>query len=252
MKEKKFGIDRIVFLVSMIFIGTAFVVTIFAPVDPASLIPHSREVVLIIHGICTLTCLFLVIKPCFPVAITVMLVESLITMNITYEQLGIFLFYVCLILLYAKGKMSKKLILKTVLLFIYHLISLLGILSHGLDKFIIAFGSSVFFFTISFWVYDILKAKIACFMPVTVTENTVLTGKLSGSKLSLSDYKLTDRQKNMILDNLQNNLSYKELSDKYYVSLSTVKKDFTDIFQVFGVSKLEELHLLLLRYQVSI
>jgi len=55
----------------------------------------------------------------------------------------------------------------------------------------------------------------------------------------------------MILDNIQNNLSYKQLSEKYFVSVSTVKKDFSEVFQVFEVTKLEELHLLLLRYQVS-
>jgi len=250
MKEKTFGIERVVFLVSFIFIGAAFVVTLFAPIDPKSIIPHSREVVLVVHAICSLTCLFLVIKPVFPVSIAVLLVESGITMNITYEQLGIFLFYVCVILMSAKGKLIDKTVLKLSILFGYHAITLGLILTHGLDKFIIALGSSVLFFVVSLWLYSILKAKVACFMPTSVTDNSVID-KQAGSKLSLSNYKLTDRQKNMILDNLHNNLSYKELSDKYYVSLSTVKKDFTEVFQVFGVTKLEELHLLLLRYQVS-
>ena len=43
---RKIGIERIVFLVSAIFIGAAFVVTWFAPEDPLCFIPHSREVVL--------------------------------------------------------------------------------------------------------------------------------------------------------------------------------------------------------------
>jgi len=248
---KKFGYDRLVFLVSFIFIGAAFIVTWFAPVDPLCIFPHSREVVLVVHGICTLTCLFLVIKPVFQVSVAVLLVESFITMNITYEQLGIFLFYVCVILLFAQRKLVTHFVLKMVLLFTYHLAGLFCILSHGLDKFIIAFGSSALFFVVSLWLYDILKAKVACFMPTTVKDNSVITGKQLGSKISLSEYKLTERQKDMILDNIQNNLSYKQLSEKYFVSVSTVKKDFSEVFQVFEVTKLEELHLLLLRYQVS-
>ena len=44
---------------------------------------------------------------------------------------------------------------------------------------------------------------------------------------------------------------YKELSEKYYVSISTVKKIFADIFKVFEVNNIEELRLLLLQYQVE-
>ena len=54
-----------------------------------------------------------------------------------------------------------------------------------------------------------------------------------------------------ILDNLHENCSYKDLSEKYFVSLSTVKKDFSELFKIFGVTKLEELHLLLLQYKVT-
>ena len=50
---------------------------------------------------------------------------------------------------------------------------------------------------------------------------------------------------------MRNKLSYKELSEKYFVSISTVKKIFADIFKIFNVSNIEELRLLLLQYQVE-
>lgn len=54
-----------------------------------------------------------------------------------------------------------------------------------------------------------------------------------------------------MFDYINNGLNYKDLSDKYYVSLSTVKKEFTDIYKIFNVTKLEELHILLLQYVVD-
>ena len=41
-----------------------------------------------------------------------------------------------------------------------------------------------------------------------------------------------------------------ELSSKYNVSVSTVKRTFTDICKVFKVNNLEELRFLLLQYQI--
>ena len=45
-------------------------------------------------------------------------------------------------------------------------------------------------------------------------------------------------------------LSYKEIADKYMVSISTVKKDMTDIFSIFGVQNKNELTLLLSQYKL--
>lgn len=251
MEHKKMTIERVVFLVSFLFISAAFVLTLFNPEDPESLIPYSKYVVLVVHGICALTCLFLVIKPVFSLSILVLLIESFITLNITYEQLGVFLFYVCYILLFCNGSLVHKFVTKTFFLFLFHLISLLGVISHGITKFVIAFGSSIFFLVMLLWIYNILKVRFSCIIPSAVTQNSLLKNKQPGSQLILSEFELTERQKNMILDNLQNNLSYKDLSEKYFVSLSTVKKDFSEIFRVFSVAKLEELHLLLMQYQVN-
>ena len=46
-------------------------------------------------------------------------------------------------------------------------------------------------------------------------------------------------------------MSYKEISEKYYVSISTVKKIFAEVFKIFNVSNIEELRILLLQYQVK-
>ena len=46
--------------------------------------------------------------------------------------------------------------------------------------------------------------------------------------------------------------SYTDLSKKYYVSTSTVKKEMSDAFHLIGVKNLEELRLLLLQYHIKL
>ena len=96
-----------------------------------------------------------------------------------------------------------------------------------------------------------MKAKLSCFIPNNVANNDVLNGKQPGSRIKLSDYSLTERQITFVLENVHNNLSYKDISDKYNVSVSLVKKVFSEVYKVFNVSKLEELRILLLQYQIE-
>ena len=111
--------------------------------------------------------------------------------------------------------------------------------------------SSVFFFVFGCWIYSLLKAQFSCFMPKNVTENKVLSNLKPGQVLNLSDYNLTERQQTFVFENIHNSLSYKQLSEKYYVSISTVKKEFAEVYKIFCVDKLEELRILLLQYQIE-
>ena len=81
--------------------------------------------------------------------------------------------------------------------------------------------------------------------------NSTIGEKIPGTKLKLSDYNLSERQISFTLDFINNNLSYNDLTEKYYVSLSTVKKEFAEVFKIFGVTKNDELKLLLLQYVVE-
>ena len=64
------------------------------------------------------------------------------------------------------------------------------------------------------------------------------------------DFGLTKRQINFLKDYMYTKLSYKEFAEKYVVSISTVKKDMTDIFSIFGVQNKNELTLLLSQYKL--
>ena len=121
----------------------------------------------------------------------------------------------------------------------------------GITYMLVDISYSIFCFAFYMWIYYTLKAKLSCLFPKNVRENDTIKGKPAGSVIKLSDYNLSERQKNLLLDHLYNKLSYKDLSEKYFVSISTVKKIFADIFKIFNVSNIEELRILLLQYQVE-
>ena len=135
--------------------------------------------------------------------------------------------------------------------FLIHFAALLLSFTHGWIYTAIAIGYSVFGAVFYLWIYCILKSRLSCFLPTNVTQNQTIIKKALGSKISLSEYNLNARQVTFVMENLHNKLSYKEISDKYYVSISTVKKVFSEVYKIFNVSNIEELRILLLQYQVE-
>ena len=115
---------------------------------------------------------------------------------------------------YCKDLAGKKMgnIIPT--LIVIHVLSLIGTFTHGLKVTLLSIASSAYSFIFYLWIYKYLKAKLSCFWPKTVTQNEVLKDVKIGNILKLSDYELNERQITFVLENLYNNLSYKDLSSK--------------------------------------
>ena len=183
--------------------------------------------------------------------ISIFIIESELTILTNYEELGIFFFYASLILILCKDLIKDKPRKKIILLFVLHLITLMLTYTHGIKYMLVDISYSVFCFAFYLWIYYSLKSKLSCLFPQNVRENNTIIGKPAGSTISLSDYNLNERQRNFVIENVHNKLSYKEISEKYFVSISTVKKIFAEVFKIFNVSNIEELRILLLQYQVK-
>jgi len=249
MLKKWLNPERVVSIMGFLFLSVALFASLHLELHTKTIIP-SQNIVRIVHGICVACTFFSIFKPLFIIQISVMVLESILTILTGYEQLGLFLFYGALVLMFVKGFFTVNGITKITILGIFHLLAILGISVKGWIFVVLTAASSIFYAAFFACIYDILKVKLSCFMPSKVTYNEVLVNLAKGSKLHLLDYTLSSRQADFILDNLHSNCSYKDLSEKYFVSISTVKKDFSEIFKIFGVTKLEELHILLLQYQV--
>ncbi|MCR4953208.1 MAG: hypothetical protein K6A43_03955 [Treponema sp.] len=250
MKQEKVA-GRVFYIFAFIFLVIATWAGFYYHGDIHSIVPYSHVVIPTIHIISCLFAFVCIIKPIYPFNFIVCLIESSLTILTGDEILGVFLFYAGIIIFCLHGEVSTKKKITISIFFAFHCLTILLSYTHGWMKTMITFGSSLFMAAFFLWIYSILKERLSCFLPSKVTHNTTVGFKQPGSELKLSDYGLTERQINLVLDYIYNNISYKELGEKYALSHSLVKKEFNEVFQIFNVSKIEELYILLLQYQLK-
>lgn len=254
MNRNRISSERVVAVVGLVFLLVAAFMSLLMNGDKKSIIEYiapTRIVIPTVHFICVFLAIVFLITQNFYVILSLFVIESELTILTNYEELGIFFFYAAVILILCKELITKKPRNKISLMFVIHLITLVLTYTHGVKYTLIDISYSMFCFAFYLWIYSILKKKLSCLFPQNVRENNAVIGKKAGSEIKLSDYNLNERQRTFVLENLHNKLSYKEISEKYFVSISTVKKIFAEVFKIFGVSNIEELRILLLQYQVK-
>ena len=254
MQKNSYFIERIVGIIGFLFLLLAFISSFFVPEDSNSILEYftnTQTVVHIVHGICAAICFVLIFKPSITFYLIILFSESILTILTNYESMGIFFFYSFLILAFLKGYFKKNMTIKFVISFFIHISSIILSFPHGWINVYISLGTSVFFFVFHLWIIKILKEQYSCFLPEKVSNSLVLSNVRKGDEISLTEYGLTGRQISLVIDYIYNQSSYKDLSQKYSVGISTVKREFSIVFRIFGVSKIDELKMLLLQYQIK-
>ena len=130
------------------------------------------------------------------------------------------------------------------------LLTMTSLIPLDISRFLLALLLTAFFAGFYAYIYTKLEDNLHLFVPIKPIFNQTIKLPEVGSKIILSDFDLTKRQINFLKDCMYTKLSYKEIADKYMVSISTVKKDMTDIFSIFGVQNKNELTLLLSQYKL--
>ncbi len=254
MNKNRISSERVVAVIGFVFLLVAAIVSLSlngAQTSVIEKIAPTKIVIPTVHFICVALVLVFIINTNIYIMISIFIIESELTILTNYEELGIFFFYASLILILCKDLIKDKPRKKIIWLFVLHLITLMLTYTHGIKYMLVDISYSVFCFAFYLWIYYSLKSKLSCLFPQNVRENNTIIGKPAGSTISLSDYNLNERQRNFVIENVHNKLSYKEISEKYFVSISTVKKIFAEVFKIFNVSNIEELRILLLQYQVK-
>lgn len=251
MKKRWITTERVVAITASLFLSLSVIASFFfLGEDPNCIIPRSDLVAPVIHGLCLILSIICIFKPTFKLEFSIMQIEAFLTINVGYQYMGVFLFYGSMFLFLCQQVPYRKTIYAIVNFLLIHLISIVMSYRHGLAITFLTLVCSVFYGAFFFWIYTILKQKFECFTPAHIEKHSLINGVRPGEPLVLSDYNLTERQKHFVIDNIKEKLAYKDISEKYNVSISTVKKEFTQIFDVFGVTKSEELHILLLQYKL--
>lgn len=253
MKRNRINAERVVSVVGFLFLLAATILGIYLNGDEKSIIEKVADtsiVIPVVHGICALIIFISIFIQKDILIITVLLIESTLTILTKYEQLGIFFFYAVILLILCKGSHTRKNKISISILFCIHFITILLTYTHGWHHTFIDLGNSLLCMVFYFWIYILMKEKMSACLPKNIVENEIIINKEPGAVINLSEYNLNERQRTFVLANLNDNLSYSEISEKYFVSVSTVKKVFAEVFRIFNVSKLDELRILLRRYKV--
>lgn len=253
MIKRNINIEKVISISQTLLILLFLILNIYNyinDIDSTSLLPYPNISLIIIHSICLLASIILIFTNDFQLEFVILQIESIASILSNFPEFGIFLFYSSIFILDCKelfNKQNKK--MKIIFLIFHFLILCLTFLKNKM--YAICFIMTSFFYYLCFrWFAETLRIKLSCILPVNTKNNDTIGNIKPGKKITLSDYDLTERQINFILEYMEHNLTYKQISEKYYVSISTVKKEFSDIFKVFNITKLEELHILLLQYQI--
>ena len=254
MDRNRLNSERVVAVAGFVFLLIAAIISLFFDGDKNSileLIANTKILIPVVHFLCVALALVDVIRPNSYLTLSIFFIESELTILTSYQELGIFFFYAAVIIILCKDLILNKSKKTLIILFILHFISLGLSYTHGIKYMFVSLGYSMFCMVFYLWIYSVLKAKLSCLFPKNVRENNTIIGKPAGATISLSDYNLNERQRLFVIENIHNKMSYKEISEKYFVSISTVKKIFAEVFKIFEVSNIEELRILLLQYQVK-
>ena len=255
MNINKINTERVVSIVGCMFLLCAGICSLFIGGHPKSIIEYFAPTAVVIptvHFICCLASFITIFKSNYYYLTFILIIESNLTILTEYETLGIFFFYAALSLIIIKDIWEQKRKVLIIVLKVIHFLSLIGSYPFGILQTIISIASSIFIFVFYLWIITLLRAQFSCYLPKNITDNQnkVLQNAKRGSIISLDDFGLTDRQKKFLIANLHNK-SYKEISYEFYVSVSLVKKEFSDIFKIFQVNNLNELRILLRQYQIE-
>lgn len=204
-----------------------------------------------IHLLTAIVMLYLCFKDNLFVKFILFQIESNVAVYTGFAAIGMFLFYSSIFILYIFYFSENKNFYHVLGLFIIHLFFIfIDPVADLYTKFINV--TSTFFMLVMFiYFYEILYNKFSSFVPKAIVLNSNINDKNPGDVIKLSDYNLTERQINFVYDYIIDSLSYNQLSEKYCVSLSTVKKEFSDTYKILGVSKLSELKILLLQFKIE-
>ncbi len=219
-----------------------------------SIIPFANIMTPIINGICALLCLVFVFSSKKTlISLIVLITQSIYSVLTGYDLLGMFHFFLINLILFYNNFYNTKTKLKFISIYLLWILLLTSLISFGIDRFIFAFAVSIFMTSAFIYIYFLIFKKFSFLL--LKEKNSSFQKKISdllpGSILDLSSFNLTERQTKCLVDCIYNNLSYKQIAEKIFISESVIKKEMQNIFEVFDVENKEQLKILLAPYKLN-
>ncbi|MBQ5999049.1 MAG: hypothetical protein IJL70_06220 [Treponema sp.] len=225
-----------------------------------TIFPKPEITIFLINATSAALCYFLVIKPSnFYIQALIIFIQAITTTLTGFETLGTFLYESAIILCFCNGFFKNHIKIKIITLILIWLLVLIGFgytiiynnPERGKSLLVLECAITVFFFSFYFYIYKKLESLLKVLVPAKKVHFSNLNLPQPGSVLNLNKYGLSERQIKLTMEYLHTEDNYETLSKKFFISKSTVKKDMSEVFYKFGVSNVNELHLLLLQYIVK-
>ena len=250
MKASFFYSRRIYLFFSFLLLLVASFLSFVLPPETRSIIPHTEIVIPCINSLCALLALFFIFKPdYYKGQYAVLFLQSISTIMTGYETLGIFLYMSLIILLLCDGQFKKNIHRKIAFLISIWALSILSLIPFGWNRVLLSYFTLLFFIAFYNFIYIKLRYMLSPLLPKKKEDGSKLFPP-PGSNLKLEDYGVSERQKVFAMDCINENLSYKEISQKHFVSISTVKAEMACLFKCLGVKNREDLRFFLFQYNL--
>ena len=246
--SKFFTSHRIFEICLCTLLSITFATSLMLPENYKTWIPYPQILLPLANGLSVLACIILIIKPGIKfLEIGILLVQSFITKWTGYGALGLLFYIVMIVMLFGYGFFRTHIHIKTIIVSAIWLIWIPGALPFGKDYFFLAFATLLFILVFCRLVYEYFKDLLAPLLPSQSSEAKIKLPQIGGT-IKLTECGLSERQVKLLFDFINYNSTYKELSDKYFISVSTVKKDMAEVLKIFGVKNNDELRQLLSQY----
>lgn len=210
--------------------------------DSLSIIPFAKEITLTVHSISAFLLIF-----CFWGYLknhfrhVVLTFQSLINVLVGNELIGILLAFVMIILLFCDGRFSSDKIGKPVSVFIYLSLLVVPVFQFGIFR--VIFSVILICFVTCLLVCTHIKIERTYGVMIALSKKKLMANLNNETKeLNVDDYNFTERDIQLLLEIARDpRTKYLYLSEKYYMSVSNVKKTMSKFYKEFGVEDKKEL-----------
>jgi len=252
MGKKIITAERLMYFFGSIVLIIATIMNLNTRIAFRSIIPYTKYVEACINGTCAILCMILVYKPNLrKLAYILFAVEATCTTLIGFAGIGTMLLMFLVLSLFTDGFFKTNLKIKVPILITWWSLVIIGVYPpFKLRGSLFALALTLFYIAIMFATYDRLKDRLSYLLP-NPEETTEVKLPSRGSVLSLSQYGLSKRQIKFLMLCIDKDLTYEEIAEQNFISVSVVKKEMSACCKAFGVRNKENLKLLLLQYIIK-
>lgn len=243
--------DRLFSFISFLFLSLLAVFSVF--VFDVSDFKNEiiRTIFIVFNCISAVITFFTIFKYKKAIHGVIYYIEGFLILFCGHPLIAIFFYFIGLFLFFTTNcSFIRTFLFNAVSIFLWFLSVIINTVNN-LELMFIAFFSSIFIFSLYFYSYQKLER---IFIPELneLRELKNIPFPIVNSKLYLSKFDLKEVQKKLLYDYIVKDLKYKELAEKHFLSISTVKSEMSSICEYFSCESADKLKKMLSHFDIRL